>query len=245
MRNDTKSHFKENLDLYAKEYLEPDTARNTDQKILGMVVRRVISRLEGPDVLEMGYGDGAWSAAVMQRFGRTHLVDAFPELAATARMLHADKITVYTSYFEEFEAPKQFDSIICTCVLEHVVDPVAVLRRAREWTKPKGLVFVAVPNATSIHRRLGVAMKIQKDIYELGDADISVGHRRVYDAETLEHHLRQAGLVIEMRLPMFFKPLPNSLLAYLNDAQLEGLMEVGDEMPEDQRGILAYFCRAT
>jgi 2-polyprenyl-3-methyl-5-hydroxy-6-metoxy-1,4-benzoquinol methylase len=158
-------------------------------------------------------------------------------------MLYHEKVTVYTSYFEEFKAPKPFDSIICTYVLEHVVDPVTVLSRAREWTKPKGLVFVAVPNATSIHRRLGVAMKMQKDVYQLGDADISVGHRRVYDAETLERHLKQAGLVIETRLPMFFKPLPNSLLAYLNDAQLEGLMELGDEIPEDQRGILAGFCR--
>jgi 2-polyprenyl-3-methyl-5-hydroxy-6-metoxy-1,4-benzoquinol methylase len=235
--------YNEDLDRYAREYLSPDVARTVDQKVLSMVIDRVIHRLEGPDVLEMGYGDGAWTGRLIEQFGRSHVVDASLQLLERASALYGDKLTVYHSYFEDFAPPALFDAIICAYVLEHVVDPVLVLGRCRNWLKPKGLLFVAVPNATSLHRRLGVVMGLQQDVDELGDSDTSIGHRRVYRAPKMEAHLEAAGFRIETRVPMMFKPLPNSLLAHLSEAQLGGIFDLGDEIPEDQRGILGYFCR--
>jgi len=43
-------------------------------------------------------------------------------------------------------------------VLEHVDDPVAVLRLVKSWLKPGGRVLAAVPNARSIHRQAAVIM---------------------------------------------------------------------------------------
>lgn len=235
--------FNKDLDRYAHEYLHPSVVRTVDQKVLAMLIDRVIPRLKGPNVLEMGFGDGGWTGRLIERFGKSYLVDASLQLIERAKALYPGKLIVYHSYFEEFTPPVLFDSVICTYVLEHVADPVLVLRRCRSWLKPEGLLFVAVPNATSLHRRLGVVMGLQKDVYQLSDLDISIGHRRVYDARMLEADIEAAGFRIEIRLPMMFKPLPNSLLAYLNEAQLKGIFDLGDEIPEDQRAILAYFCR--
>jgi hypothetical protein len=90
---------------------------------------------------------------------------------------------------------------------------------------------------------MGVLMGMQKDVYELGESDIRIGHRRVYDANHLEDDLMAAGFRIVSKIPMMCKPMPNSLLTHLNDDQLIALFNMGDEIPEDIRGILAYMCR--
>lgn len=235
--------YRENLNEYAREYAHPGIVRTVDQKILGMLVSKAACWVEGPAVLEMGYGDGAWTGHLIERFGQSYIVDASFQLLETARTLYGDKVTAYCSYFEEFEAPMLFDSVICTYVLEHVVDPVLVLSRSRGWLKPDGLLLVAVPNATSLHRRLAVAMGLQTDVHQLGESDAGIGHRRVYDAPKMEVDLSAAGFRIEKRAPMMFKPLPNALLASLNEAQLKGMFELGFDIPQDQRGILVYLCR--
>jgi SAM-dependent methyltransferase len=234
--------YHEDLNRYAGGYVRPNEARTVDQKIIAMLVERIVPQLQGPDVLEMGYGHGVWSPSVIKRFGKSHVVDASLELIESAKGIYKDKLTTYHSYFEEFEAPKTFNSVICTYVMEHVIDPVAVLGRARQWLRPDGLLFIAVPNAGSLHRRLGVAMGLQKNVHQLGDADISIGHRRVYDGPMLQADLKAAGFVIVRELSMMVKPLPNSVLTHLSDAQLKGLFDLGDEVAADQRGILAYFC---
>jgi 2-polyprenyl-3-methyl-5-hydroxy-6-metoxy-1,4-benzoquinol methylase len=237
--------YHEDLNRYAHEYLHPNLARSVDQSILSMLVDRVIHRLEGPNIIEMGYGDGAWTWQLIRKFGKSHLVEISLDLIESAKSLYGDKVVAYHSYFEDLRPPILFDSIICSYVLEHIIDPLLVLKRCRSWLKPGGLLFVAVPNATSLHRRLGVVIGTQKDVFQLGDSDISIGHRRVYSAPTLEADVEAAGFRIEIRWPMMCKPLPNSLLASLSKDQLKGLFDLGDEIIEDQRAILVHFCRAT
>lgn len=48
--------------------------------------------------------------------------------------------------------PASFDRIICTEVLEHVVDPDAVLGAMAELLRPSGVAVVTVPNDKLIHR---------------------------------------------------------------------------------------------
>jgi 2-polyprenyl-3-methyl-5-hydroxy-6-metoxy-1,4-benzoquinol methylase len=52
----------------------------------------------------------------------------------------------------------QFDAVFAIHVLEHLDDPVAVLKRCREWLAPEGRLFLAVPNAYAASRQIACGM---------------------------------------------------------------------------------------
>jgi 2-polyprenyl-3-methyl-5-hydroxy-6-metoxy-1,4-benzoquinol methylase len=245
MKNTTTGHptYKENLDCFTPEYLDPDPSRQVDQKILGMVIDRVMPNLEGPSVLEMGCGDGQWTGPIIQKFGSTSVVDASAKLLDAARNNFGSKIISHQSYFEDFKPSQKWDTVLCTYVLEHVVDPVQVLKSCYQWLKPGGQLVVAVPNSSSLHRRLGVVMGLQKEATDLSPADRSVGHRRVYNAASLQEDLLAAGFVIEKQDCLCCKILPNSMMVSFSDQLLQGLFDLGDIIEKDECALLAFYCR--
>ena len=52
--------------------------------------------------------------------------------------------------------PARFDAVVCADVLEHLREPAALLRRARHWLKPGGVLALSVPNAR--HRSVAGAL---------------------------------------------------------------------------------------
>jgi 2-polyprenyl-3-methyl-5-hydroxy-6-metoxy-1,4-benzoquinol methylase len=48
--------------------------------------------------------------------------------------------------FMTLDVFKQYDIITLNKVLEHVPDPIAMLRRTLDWLKPGGFVYVEVPD---------------------------------------------------------------------------------------------------
>lgn len=239
MTGDEKK-FQEDLDIYADEYLDPNSARTVDQRIITILADRIIPQLKGPNVLEMGYGDGIWTSKIIEKFDSSYIVDASGKLLGAANKIWGSKIITYESYFEEFSPKIKFNSIVCTYVLEHVVDPCFVLKRCREWLAPGGVLVIAVPSATSLNRRLGVKMGMQNNLSDLTDQDIKMGHRRVYDGKSLEEDIFHSGFMHIDNFSTMCKPLPNYMLANLSDIQLKGLFDLGDELPFDQRAILVY-----
>ena len=97
-------------------------------------------------------------------------------------------------------------------VLEHVQDPVDILRRAGRWLAPGGKILAAVPNALSLHRQAAVLMGLLPKVDALNEMDLRHGHRRVFDPDRFRDIFRQAGLGIEIFGGYWLKPLANSQL---------------------------------
>jgi SAM-dependent methyltransferase len=60
----------------------------------------------------------------------------------------------FAGRFEDFETDDRFDVVIMLNLIEHVADPLLVLRRARELLAPQGLIWVQTPNFRSLDATL-------------------------------------------------------------------------------------------
>jgi len=49
-------------------------------------------------------------------------------------------------WIEDFHPTKDYDYVLCTEILEHVADPLAVLRKAAQCVKHGGLIYISSPS---------------------------------------------------------------------------------------------------
>ena len=119
-------------------------------------------------------------------------------------------------------------------VLEHVDNPDFVLEHYKKFLKPNGIMYVAVPNAKSLNRRLGLELGIIKDIYDLNANDKALGHKRQFCRDNWRELLMRHGYVITYEEGIYLKPLPLGFLKTLPDfkANLEAMLRVGIEYPD-------------
>jgi hypothetical protein len=175
-------------------------------------------------VLELGYGSGIIANALVKAGKDVTVVDGAPFNVAGA--------TCIESMFEDFTPIHRYGAVIASFVLEHVEDPQLLLRRCRQWA---GMLIAVVGNANSIHRQLAVKMGLQANLNDLSARDHAVGHHRVYTLEFLHHHLVSSGWnprALETK-PLFFKPLPNSMMTGFSIPLLRAMNEIADELPID------------
>src|SRR5262249_5026143 len=140
-------------------------------------------------------------------------------------------VVFHHALFEDFAPPRRFDDIVMARALEHLDDPVGLLRTMRAWLEPGGRLHLVVPNAQSLHRRLGVHMGMLDRPGGLGGRDHKYGPRRVYDDDLLRCHVREAGWRVEQLTGVFLKPLSNAQMTAFAPELLDALFEVGRELP--------------
>lgn len=231
------------LERIADEYLVPDPGRIVDKKLVSMIVDEVIPWISGPEVLEMGFGDDEWTSKIINKIGNTSIVDASATLLNTCKDKYKDKVHTFESLFESFSPEKQFDTIIASYILEHVEDPVRILKNASQWLKPNGKLIAIVPHAGSLHRRLAVSMGLHENATDLGETDRRMGHRRVYTVEAFSRDICEAGYHIEQKKGFFIKLLPQSMMTEISDEMLRGFMKLSLELPLDYAASIAFICK--
>ncbi len=147
--------------------------------------------------LFMGYGDGWLVECFKDNFLRLVVIEGAQSLFDSAVNNYRDypHIKCHHSYFESFKLSKgdRVDVVLGNHVLEHVDDPVDVLVRSKSWLKESGCAIFSVPNADSLHRRIGVELKMLKTRHDLNYQDKRVGHQRVYDKKSLSRDVVSAG----------------------------------------------------
>lgn len=233
------------LDAIAEVHINKHPAHIVDNKALAIDREKMIPYIRGPKVLELGCGDGDWTPRMIDIFGHSYVLDASSKLLAHVEAANPGKVTLFNSLFEEFTPPGglKFNTVVATHVLEHVDDPVRVLRRCREWLAPDGVVLVVVPNATSIHRQLAVMMGIQGTVYDFSPRDHEVGHQRVYDMPKMRADIASAGFEIVFERGLFLKILPNGMMTEFPDALIKALVDISDGMPAEWMANIAFVVR--
>jgi len=196
-------------------------------------VSKILELCHGETVLDLGSADVFMAEALAPFFKQIVSVDGSKELIerARARLGENTNITLVNSLIEEFETPQKFDLVLLSFILEHVADPVEVAAKALTFVKPDGAMLVMVPNACSLHRRVGVALGLLSKVDDFSEEDIRQGHRRVYTEERLCDDLKQAGANIETSGTFFIKPVSNPQMEQLGTKLADAFFEVSRDLP--------------
>jgi 2-polyprenyl-3-methyl-5-hydroxy-6-metoxy-1,4-benzoquinol methylase len=133
--------------------------------------------------------------------------------------------------FEAFTPAEPYDAVLALHVVEHVDDPVPLMRHLAGWLRPGGRLIVVVPNAESLHRQLAVRMGLQPTLDTLSARDHLVGHRRVYALAGLRAELATAGLTVHHEFGYFLKTVPNGMMLDWPVELLEALNGISDDLP--------------
>lgn len=190
-------------------------------------------------LLELGSYQGELTQRFLNRFDDVTCVEASRLAIGQARQKLAGLVTFIHATFEEATLDRRYDNIVLTHVLEHLDDPVGVLKRVNdEWLSENGRFFLVCPNANAPSRQIAVKMGLISHNAAVTEAEAAHGHRRTYSLDTLERDAVAAGLKIRHRSGIFFKALANfqwdRLLAtdIISSEYLDGCYALGQQYPD-------------
>lgn len=202
----------------------------------------------GGSVLELGCADGYMSAMLAEYAGRHVVVDASSRFIGESKKQVPAKVEFVESLFETYVPNEPFDLVVMSFVLEHVLDPVALMRASLGWLKPdNGRVFAVVPNMRAQSRLLGRAMGVVGELDELTPNDLAHGHRRCYDRARFDREVTSAGGRVLLRGGLMLKPFANFQMdriiddGIIGEEQLSGLEKLGQEFPDACAALYSVF----
>lgn len=190
-------------------------------------------------ILELGCYHGAFTKRLKKYFNDITCVEASDEAVVEAKKVLGEDVKIINSLFEDAHLPKKYDNIVMTHVLEHIDNPVGVLKRINnEWLADDGRFFLVCPNANAPSRQIAVKMGLISHNSAVTPAERAHGHRITYSLDTLERDAKAAGLKIVHRSGIFFKALANfqwdKLLNtdIISKEYLDGCYELGQQYPD-------------
>ncbi len=132
----------------------------------------------GKEVLEVGCGNGNFTALLAQKCPRVMAVDLNEEYvkAAKSRLKKHPGVEVLVADATEIQWERSFDLVIMLDVLEHIEDDVQMLRQLKDCLKPGGKLVVKVPALEWLYSPM----------------DKAIGHYRRYNKKTLNQTFRKA-----------------------------------------------------
>lgn len=228
-----------------------DTANayNMDNDIvLRAYPRRIIELLNcevagNLSLLELGIGHGYSTETFSEYFEDYTVIDADKELIEKYHSMHLNSTVKFQeAFFEEYEAEKKYDVIVMGFILEHVDNPVAILKKYSGFLNENGRMFISVPNAESLHRRFAYYAGLLKDMTALSETDIRFGHQRYYTKETLTADITMAGMNVKSIEGIWLKPFTTSQISSLKLSEeilREGMCKAAHVYPELSHSMLA------
>jgi 2-polyprenyl-3-methyl-5-hydroxy-6-metoxy-1,4-benzoquinol methylase len=203
------------------------------------MLKSFIPLFKESNILELGSFKGEFTERLLPFFDDITCVEASDEAINIAKENLPKNVIFYNSLFEDTILPKKYNNIILTHVLEHINDPVSVLKKINdEWLSDTGRFFLVCPNANAPSRQIAVKMGLITHNAAVTAAEKEHGHNITYTLDTLERDAKAAGLKVIQRSGIFFKALANfqwdKLLQtdIISKEYLEGCYELGQQYPD-------------
>jgi 2-polyprenyl-3-methyl-5-hydroxy-6-metoxy-1,4-benzoquinol methylase len=222
--------YSDTLDDIAKFFSEDTGFERTLMKYKILEIEKFC---KGRTMLDIGCGVGTLTKALSSRFEKVVGIDGSRIKIQKAKKNNpASNIEYIYTLFEDYDLLTNFDFIVSANVLEHVDNPDIFLKKIKSLLSPNGRVVMTVPNALGFHKRIGKAMGLIDDFYQLTDADVEKGHKRIYDSKMLCNEFVSAGYRIDLIGGILLKPLSHSQMESWDLNVVDALYEVGKELPD-------------
>ncbi len=141
-------------------------------------------------LLDVGCGGGAFGAAVKATLACAVTGVTYSEAEAGSAAQRLDHVVVADLNHFDPAPLGQFDCIVCSHVLEHLLEPQQVLTRLRACLKPGGRLVVALPNVLFWKQRL----QFLRGHFRYTDGGLmDRTHVRFFDWRSAEQLVREAG----------------------------------------------------
>jgi 2-polyprenyl-3-methyl-5-hydroxy-6-metoxy-1,4-benzoquinol methylase len=134
--------------------------RSVVQRVKDALDRRlfkgVMRQLPGGQlsVLDVGGGAGTQLNAVRNCDARVQFTQIVDFDTGAADVARASGHSFFVGRVEDFEPDREFDLILMLNLIEHVENPLAVLKKLRSALTPSGVMLVKTPNYDSFDARL-------------------------------------------------------------------------------------------
>lgn len=250
------------------EIVRPDGTRDFvayEQLFAEHPFERTLERIRANEVIThlVQQGCGTGSSILEVGVGKTCVASAFPEARATAIDPVPSALTQWSlacrrvgmnanvvpltldDYCQQSLPGDLFDFIVLSSVLHEMPDRLVALRHVARLLAPAGKCIVVVPNATSLHRLLGVALGLMDDLHSQTPTEAKMGQFPAYTEASLNAHMELAGLRIVTTQTFFLKPLSSEQMALAEEAgvldqeMLDSLERLKRLMPSWGAEILA------
>ncbi len=189
--------------------------------------------------LELGSFKGDFTKKFLPFFDDITCVEASDEAINSAKEVIGNKVKYVHGMFEDISLPTKYSNIVLTHVLEHISDPVQILKKINdEWLSDNGRFFLVCPNANAPSRQIAVKMGLISHNSAITPAEKEHGHQITYSLDTLERDAKLAGLKVVHRSGIFFKALANFQWDQLINTNiiskeyLDGCYELGQQYPD-------------
>ena len=171
------------------EYEAPGWSEGAHPQFLTSMGRRLteVQMHFAPDmnVLDVGCGDGLLLETICKQFGCSGKgIDVDERRIATARK-RSTHATFECELFDAAKVDRKYDVLLCSAVLEHVVDPVDFLSQLHGALRERGSLFLLTPNARSLNYRL--LRSWWRELLSIGE------HIYLFTPESLELCAGKAG----------------------------------------------------
>jgi len=225
---------------YNKEYQDNTRkyAYNFDYTLRDFMIRTFKPHLPEGRCLEMGCYLGEFTKKLISLYDDVTVIEASDELIEKAKKNVGAKVKFIHSMFEDYDGDEKFDAIFFMHTLEHIDDPIAVLKIVNSCLTDNGKLFLVVPNANALSRQIAVKMGLVDYNAAIIESERLIGHVKTYSLDTLENDVLKSGLKVYMRGGVFVKTLSGSQYdqalqsGVINDAYLEGCYQLGTLFPD-------------
>lgn len=233
-----------NYDEESKDIDERKYAYNFDFLMHYYMLESFKPFFNGDNVLELGSYEGDFTNKLLLYFNNITCIEASKEAVIKARerfKFLKEKVLIINKLFDDVLVglSEKYDNIVLTHVLEHVDDPIRLLKKINdEWLSSNGRLFLVCPNANAISRQIAVKMGLISHNQAVTPAEEKHGHRCTYTLDTLERDVVESGLKVIYRSGIFLKALANfqwdKLLQtdIISDEYLDGCFELGQKYPD-------------